>query len=258
MKKHSIIRALQLLLIIGYSSLLFVGCSYTKFENEIRDKIDSEYSPEPATDILDPVNQADIIYFHVGQMIPGYYSFTDEAGNFIETGAKGINYHIDSVNIVESPSSNDIILDAPLAEGFDFFGDMTNNSLIVVELTATLEPNSQPPDTLGMDFFADFGWGEGYAEFRQDFPYNCNPVIVYFSDHVVDGDVNPLTGEIMKQSTDYYTFHTSIDEQHPLKFKIGIVASNDLIDDRNVFLGEFYAEPPSDNPIYKIDLLGRY
>lgn len=234
------------------------GCSYKDLDNAINKKLNSE---EDETVAVKQITENDLYLIKKGESIPDYYEYTDETGEKSSDGIKGLEYKINNVKVYDS--IYDTKIEPNECDG-TFNGQEAvwkKNSFILIYATATYKVSQKEPNNenmLYMDFFAEYREDDNYPDFQQSFPEKSAPYLVYFSEHVKDGDINVITGEKMTKSEHYYVFRKSAKSGDTINFKLGIVVSNELVKQKNVFLFLHYSTPPANDPIYCVDLLGEF
>lgn len=227
----------RVLLLLSLLSILLCSCSYSSVENTIRSEIEKDDTQNLYTDTVEPVLEEDIRYFQIEEDIPGYKTYIDSTGEEqILFGSKGVYYHIDNVEVLNSFEEANIPHDEIKLNAWEWVGEECNNAIILLDMTLKYDDTLyDPPQILGMDFGVDYGFGDGFLDFDYSPPNDMTPQIVYFSDHVEDGDVNPISGYKMNSNDDYYIFKSSLSNEYPIKFRIAIVSSKVLIEEKMCF-----------------------
>ena len=271
MKKHFLIAATI------SSMLCFFGCSYSKIDNALQEKIHEE--PDSAITVDDensvvrdvddtPINYEGIIYAGINDYISDYYCYTDQFGEKNEFGIKGLTYTLNKVSVYDS--INDCDITPEMCKYIDFgdtFNDMTkHNSFIVVDMSVAYNKSSEGGDEIIQPIFefdSIYHIGDPFKDFHPsteaDEPGKENyisvePRIVYFSEQPQSGDKDIYGNIISEKSANW--FRTALKDGESIEFEIGIICSPDLIENNNVFLAHRFQTPPSYEPIYQFDLLG--
>lgn len=234
------------------------GCSYKDLDNAINKRINPD---ENETVAVKQITENDMHFVKQGESIPDYYEYIDESGQNVYDGIKGLEYKINNVKIYKT--IYDAKVDTNECDGV--FNDQKsvwkNNKFILVDATAFYTGNKKHLDKktmLYLDFFADYRKDDNYPTFKEALPNNSAPHLVYFSEHANDGDINVNTEEKMTKNEDYYMFRKSAKNGDTINFKLGIVVSDELVKQNNVFLFLHYSMPPANDPIYCVDLLGEF
>lgn len=270
MKKHLFIATI---LIVPF---LF-GCSYSKIDNTLQEKINDELNSTVTMDDENgitrdvddtPINYEGITYVGIGDSISDYYCYTDQFGEINKFGINGLTYTLKKVSVYDSINNSSITPEMCKYIDFgDSFNEMTKfNSFIVAEMSASYNKSSENDDDAVQPIFefdATYHIGDPFKDFHPstetDKPDKENyvsiePYIVYFSEQPQSGDKDKNGNNISEKSANW--FRAILKDGETVDFKIGIICSPDLIEDKNVFLAHRFQTSPSDEPVYQFDLLG--
>lgn len=245
-------------------SLFLLGCSYTKIEQKVKENIGQDVPLE--TILPEETTDDEIIYLQIGETLQDYYAYTDiDLNERVEFGTKGLEYIVNQVTAYDSFSVSGIDLNEaniPYENDNEITAIIENNRFVLIDLTVsyTNETGDTSNDSIiwnVSDFHGAYRWGDGYDEVEVDFPNKCEPFICFFDKHCNDGDID-MNGREMSRAHDYYTCADPIQSGESISFQIGLYCAEDFIKQKNLFLVERFTEPPSNDPIYYIDLMGRF
>lgn len=260
MRKKIVTAAILSSLLLGTAA----GCSYTEVDTSIREVVQPESVPVPDEDPTLPTPEEGFTYIEIGESVPDYYEFTFPGGELAPNGIQGLSYTLDSVTVYPTVYESGV----PFSECHQFpDGEAATqeayekNNFILAKFTAYYENPTGDPATDEIMFFNPFEgtyrWGEGYEEFSPNGYADRDPYVVYFDKRVREGDTD-LDGNPVDPIHQGNMCRESITTGGSVEFQIGVLASSKLVEQNNVFLYMTYSEPPSDKPIYYIDLLGRF
>ncbi len=268
MKRKSL--AVLLLLPVALCTVLINGCSYKAIDDAIHNVVDPNAALTGAPVEAVTVPDDGYTYIEVGESLPDYYKFSyadfGEPNLYAEQGYKGLVYTINKATVYDS------VIDSPISPEdcepiwYDENDALAyeKNAFILVDITATYNNESGNPDfdeiMFRMELEGFYRWGEGYKKYADDFfiqPYT-DPTRIYFSERPLEGDVD-LDGREIDLESDSNVCRKPLKSGESIDFQIGILTKQELIDDKNVFLYMRAMEPPEKgNPIYAVDLLGRF
>lgn len=202
----------------------------------------------------------DVIFVHPGDVMKDYYEYEID-GQVFSVGSPNLEYIFQNAVVYDS------IEDSPISKtechviGYDenySKKQYDNNSFIVVDMTISNTSSEENPENILpiMEFFATPRLGEGYKKFVKD-DKNILPIIVYFSESPREGDKNS-EGELIDIEKSKNLFRKELLPGESIDFRLGILVSTKLIEQKNVFLYLRFDEKIGDKPIYYVDLLGRY
>lgn len=259
--------------------LSMCSCSYSDIDNAINNKIND--IPEADATIIDengvernvdntPISYKGIQYVGIDETFSDYYSYTDEFDELQESGIKGLTYTLKNVSVYDSINDSPINPDDCRYKNFgETFDEIIKyNSFVLVEMTATYEKNIKSDSDMIqpiLEFSERYHIGDGFKEFhpstendklgKEEYT-SIDPYIVYFSEQPIEGDKD-INGNLIDINKSGNWFRTPLKNGESIDFQLGIVCSKELINDKNLFLNHRYETPPSDEPVYQIDLFGR-
>lgn len=261
-------KVISVILLTCLALNLATGCSYKKIDEAIKKQIDDQDAPEEITQV--PPDENDFTFIEQGGSLPDYYkySYADYGlpDEYEETGYKGLTYTFNGAKVYDSIKDSPISVDdcSPLLLDIDDDQAYKNNAFILVDMTAKYNNESNDPDMdeimPPMEFDGTYLTGDGYKEYTEkelDPPYT-DPMRVYFSERPKEGDVD-IDGNKLDLDSQANVFRKPIKSGKSVDFQVGILVKKDFIDDNNVFMFLRFREPPEKgNPVYLLDLLGRF
>lgn len=246
-------------IIICISLLLsLTACSYTEIENTARSELNEPIAVggEPETDYQPQAEDSEINYIQIGETFPYYYSYT-ENNELVEQGIKGLDITFNDITIYDDFTKSNI--DSNECE-FIFDGAEKTNPFILLDCTATLNSDNMESSIFYMsDFYVTYREDEDYQKVEFDEPTTTHPMIVYFSKHCNDGDVD-MNGRELYRDSDYFVCKDPIKNGESIDFQIGILCAKELVEDDNLFISFGFDKKPNDSadPIHWLDVLGRF
>lgn len=265
-------------------SLVLSSCSYSDIDNALDEKIHNNPAPEATindgngnVDSNSNVNENGIIYIEENGIFPDYYTFTYSSDNSVfEDGIKGLSFKFNKATVYDTINDSPIKTDE-CGMGFDLLSSeninngILENNFVLVDMTAYYEKEDETqPDAIQFFMCMDVTYkgGENFKEFQPSTFQNgqatddyssINPIIQYFSEQPKKGDKD-LSGNEIDLIHNSNMCRTPLKNGESLDFQLGIIVSEKLTEDKNLFLINRLSDVPedSDSPIYYVDLIGRF
>ena len=226
---------------------IFNGACQEVTQENIDALVETLYGGYPEfTSPLTPLNRTeaiddDVNYVEFGDTFSDYYEFISADGRFNHVdGIKGLDYKIDSATVYDSVGESGL-------EGVKFTDAYAGCKFIVLDMTATYNrPDSSAPEAVQ----PYFTWSPMVMQSKlsEGAGPNFSTEIAYLSETPREGDINIATGEPFTVGKDGAHFRTPISDGSSLSFKVGLYASDELIESGNLYLCRFvfrtFAEEP--------------
>lgn len=225
--------------------LIFSGCSYKELDEQIQGTIQQIEGVEDQSVQENPPKPEDqTMYKGIGETFSAYkkYAIDFGAGEEVdplvnEKGNEGLTYTLKDVTAYASIHDADVdMYGCMFSENDDF---IKNNAFILIDIQASYTA----PEEGEKQIIADAGELSGTvleSKMTGQTPDGLWPMLVYFSMRPKEDD--PLL------DSRHQMFSYIIQDGETIDFQVGLICSQDYIDDQNVFLE--VNEVPSTNELY--------